>query len=230
MSDLSVALSRLSALQASLGELAGYEWTEAAAVEELRAAAAQCEALTGSAAALRHGQQRQWARRLTTQSPTGAETAANAAGESRSSMSATGEPAKTSSAADAPLQADVELQRREAVKAMEDGGVLTMYLQSGKKKHDRYFWLENGNTICWDKKRTKPGKSNKAGVLMSFEPEPATKTAREWFDFFDDDHSGELDAEELAQLYRSARGEKLKKKEVCLRDRCDLHPALSYPA
>ena len=126
MSELSAALSRLSALQASLGELAGYEWTEAAAVEELRAVATQCEALTVSAAGLRHGQQRQWARSMTTRSPKGAAAVANAAGQSRSSVSATGEPAKTAPAADAPLQADVQQKRREAVKAMEDGGVLTM--------------------------------------------------------------------------------------------------------
>ena len=161
--------------------------------------------------------------------PRDAETAANATERSRTSASVMSAPAKTAPAAEAP-QADVELQRREAVKAMEDGGVLTMYLQSGKKKHDRYFWLENGKTICWDKKRTKPGKSNKSGALVSFEPAPATKTARQWFDFFDEDHSGELDAEELAQLYRSARGEKLKKKEVCLRARCGSQSAITQLA
>lgn len=212
--SLSTALGRLGALQASLNELAELDWggAEAASdVEELRAAAAQCEALTSSTAKLRHRQQQQWARSMTVLATLPLEDAP----APEASVTMMDAPAKKSPEA-AALQVDVELQRREAVKDMENGGVLTMYLQSGKKKHDRYFWLENGNTICWDKKRTKPGKANKAGALVSFEPAPATRTAREWFDYFDEDHSGELDAEELAQLYQKARGEKLKKKEVGL--------------
>lgn len=213
---LSAALGRLGALQATLSELAGLDLGEMGAANELRGAAAQCEALTCSAAALRHFQQRSWARSMTAQTPQdAAASAAKAPVVSESSVSATNTPTEKASDTDAP-RVDIELQRREAVKEMETGGSLTMYLLSGKKKHDRFFWLENGNTICWDKKKTKPGKSNKAGILVSFEPAPATKTAREWFDFFDSDRSGELDAEELAQLYRQARGEKLKKKEVRL--------------
>lgn len=198
--SLNTALARLGALQASLGELAEFNWDGHAAVEELRAATVQCESLTCVAATLRHQQQRHWARSLVarpTQPPQ--------------------EPAKPAiyeATRDAREARDAR-DARDALQYMETGDTLTMYLPTGKKKHDRFFWLENGNTICWDKKRKQPGKANKAGVLISCKPSPTTKTAQEWFEFFDKDNSGTIDTEELSQLYRMARGEKLKKKEVC---------------
>jgi hypothetical protein len=155
-------------------------------------------------------------------STTAAQASASEQAERKAALEAKMAAIRSGGAASAPApapvarvpSADVELRRRKAVRDMQEGGVLTMYLQSGKKKHDRHFWLENGSTICWDKKKTKPGKANKSGAILSFEPTPATKTAREWFDMIDADGSGELDAEELAELYQKARGEKLKKKEV----------------
>ena len=91
------------------------------------------------------------------------------------------------------------------------GGTLTMYLASGKKKHERVFWVEQGGMLSWDKKKAKPGKkANKSFPLMSVEPSPAIKSAREWFDMIDADGSGDIDVEELQELYKRARGEKLK--------------------
>ena len=49
---------------------------------------------------------------------------------------------------------------------------------------------------------------------MRVEPSPATKDAREWFDEFDTDRSGELDGGEVAALYRQARGESLSKRQL----------------
>ena len=105
---------------------------------------------------------------------------------------------------------------------VEEGGVLTMYLASGKKKHDRYFWVsvdesEGSCTLCWDKpdvgrkKSRDGGKANKSERLVSVEPAPAIRSARSWFELIDADGSGELDAKELSTLYKLARGEKLSK-------------------
>eukprot|EP01048_Picozoa_sp_COSAG05_P010729 COSAG05_NODE_963_length_6408_cov_4.077984_2_plen_167_part_00 len=110
-------------------------------------------------------------------------------------------------------------------------------------KHPRYFKVEAGRMISWDKKNPKPGKrARKSGnlipllprinpsrailhvivhvmndateLLRGVEAQPAIKTAREWFDLIDADGSGELKAGELAELYRQARGEKLRKQSL----------------
>ena len=46
------------------------------------------------------------------------------------------------------------------IEFIKEGGKLAMYLQSGKFKHDRWFWLE-GDHLSWDKKKKAPGKANK---------------------------------------------------------------------
>ena len=92
-------------------------------------------------------------------------------------------------------------------------GSLDMYLASGKLKHARCFWLE-GAKLCWDTKRKETGKANKSEPLVAIEDAPATKTAKEWFQTIDADNSGYLDAAELAELYKKARGEKLKGKAL----------------
>jgi len=98
-----------------------------------------------------------------------------------------------------------------AVDFITEGSVLTMYLQSGKRKHDRFFWLEGGlakqalgpsltralpapnsnslslaragKNISWDKKKAKLGKSaNKSEIITGAEPAPAIKSAKEWFE------------------------------------------------
>ena len=99
------------------------------------------------------------------------------------------------------------------IRVVEEGGVLTHYLPTGKKKNDRYFWvsIERG-TLSWDKKKN--AKPNKTEPLLSVEPRPAVKDARQWFDTIDADGSGSLDVNELATLYRTARDEKLSKKEL----------------
>ena len=46
-----------------------------------------------------------------------------------------------------------ELADEAALRFVCDGGVLTMHLQSGKKKHSRYFWIgllrSDGPTLAW---------------------------------------------------------------------------------
>ena len=89
--------------------------------------------------------------------------------------------------------------------------MLTMYLASGKKKHDRSFWVNAADgMISWDKKKSP--KANKTLQLEKVDSEPTVRTAQEWFDAIDTDRSGELDQDELAELYLQARGEKLKGK------------------
>ena len=45
----------------------------------------------------------------------------------------------------------------EALKAVQEGSELTMYLATGKKKHSRFFWVrpcDNGTVqLCWGKKK-----------------------------------------------------------------------------
>ena len=96
---------------------------------------------------------------------------------------------------------------------IHEGGVLSMYYASGKKKHDRYFYME-GECLSWDKKKRKPGKANKSFPLKGVQDAPAIKSAKEWFDMIDADGSGAIDEQEFANLYKRARGEKLKKKEL----------------
>ena len=105
---------------------------------------------------------------------------------------------------------------------VEHGHTLTMYLASGKKKHERSFWVERRGsplgsgrrsaTIMWDKSRRK--KPRKSEPLLGFDSSPATQTAKEWFDHFDADGSGSLDVTELVQLYKEARSEKLVRSSV----------------
>ncbi len=88
-----------------------------------------------------------------------------------------------------------------------------MYYASGKKKHDRFFYME-GDCLSWDKKRKNPGKANKSFPLKGAKDAPAIKSAKEWFALIDADGSGAIDEQEFANLYKKARGEKLKKKEL----------------
>ena len=98
-------------------------------------------------------------------------------------------------------------------------GSLDIYLASGKKKHARYFWLE-GTKLCWDKERKtgKAGKtrrkSGKSEQLIAVNGALEIKSAKEWFQQIDANNSGQLDADELAELYKLARGEKLKYKDL----------------
>ena len=95
--------------------------------------------------------------------------------------------------------------------SMEAGSEMMMYLASGKKKHKRVFWMQ-GKTLCWDKR--KGASPKKSGVVTRFKPEARVKTAREWFDHIDVDKSGAIEANELRDLYRQARGEVLKDKDL----------------
>ncbi len=88
-----------------------------------------------------------------------------------------------------------------------------MYYASGKKKHDRFFYME-GDCLSWDKKKKKPGKANKSFPLKDAKDAPAIKSAKEWFALIDADGSGAIDEQEFAELYKKARGEKLKKKDL----------------
>ena len=220
---LDAQLSRLARLQTALTALAGEAESGAdagAVADEL----ASVSVLLAKAVVLRHEQQRQWASSICPPSAAdarAAELAARTDGGGAAAAPDESEERKTApekpkaAAPTGPSAAEIEARQRKALSEITEGGTLTMYLQSGKKKHDRVFWLENEQrTVCWDKKKTKPGKANKSGTLRSYEPAPAVKTAREWFDLTDADNSGELDAEELVQLYQSARGEKLKKKDL----------------
>ena len=99
--------------------------------------------------------------------------------------------------------------------SVAEGGVLTLYLASGKRKHDRHFWVTRRGAearLSWDK--SKSAKPNKTETLVRVEPAPVVKTARQWFDEIDADSSGELDRKELATLYKRARGEKLPKRRL----------------
>ena len=109
-----------------------------------------------------------------------------------------------------------------ALGMVEEGGSLAIYLASGKKKHDRYFWCSpKERTISWFKEKTTKaptfGKGPKTMKLVSVHGTPHIKTARQWFDSIDSsagssDHK--LDADEIATVYREARGETLKSKAL----------------
>ena len=90
------------------------------------------------------------------------------------------------------------------IEFIKEGGKLAMYLQSGKFKHDRWFWLE-GDHLSWDKKKKAPGKANKSEPLAGAKDAPAIKSAQEWFKMIDADGSGAIDEEEFATLYKKAR-------------------------
>ena len=106
-----------------------------------------------------------------------------------------------------------ELEIDPCVRDVAEGGVLTMYLASGKKKHKRYFWVDvQSGLIMWDKKKRFP--PNKVEQLVGVDSRPAVRDAREWFGVIDADGSGQLNSDELATLYRRATGEKLSKKQL----------------
>jgi hypothetical protein len=99
------------------------------------------------------------------------------------------------------------------VRDVAEGGVLTMYLATGKKKHKRYFWVDvQSGLIMWDKKKKYP--PNKVEQLVGVEARPAVRDAKEWFRAIDADGSGQLNSDELATLYMRATGEKLGKKQL----------------
>ena len=94
-----------------------------------------------------------------------------------------------------------------ALKFATAGDNLTLYLSSGKKKHDRFFWLTPKTcTLAWDKKKTTNGKPKKMERVVSVEEGlPELRSAKEWFDEFDSDGSGALTDDELSALYKKAR-------------------------
>ena len=76
------------------------------------------------------------------------------------------------------------------------------------------FWVDPAaGTLAWDKPGKKSSKPNKGPFpLVSVLPDiPPERDARAWFKQADADGSGELDADELAALYKKAREEKLSK-------------------
>eukprot|EP01043_Picozoa_sp_COSAG02_P092320 COSAG02_NODE_28949_length_579_cov_0.700000_1_plen_192_part_11 len=89
------------------------------------------------------------------------------------------------------------------------GSKMGVYLQSGKKKHDQWLWLQSKSPpiICWGK--TLHDKRHKSEQLVGVVDGPSIKDARALFDEVDADHSGELDEKEVARLYKKARGQKL---------------------
>ena len=97
------------------------------------------------------------------------------------------EEAERKAAAEAARQKQRQVVEREEVTAfVQSGGVLTMYLASGKRKHDRYFWVGDGRVLSWDKKKAKPGKkANKSERLESVSPNPEIRSANEWFAMID---------------------------------------------
>lgn len=94
------------------------------------------------------------------------------------------------------------------------GSKMAVYSLSGKKKHDRWFWLqtESSAVICWGK--TLHDKKHKSERLVDVVDGPSIRDARTLFDEVDVDQSGELDEQEIARLYKKARGQKLGKKEL----------------
>ena len=98
---------------------------------------------------------------------------------------------------------------------VQGGAQLAHYLSSGKKKNDRWYWLTPSGaqgrvSVSWAKKNKGSGKEE---TLLAVHAEPKIPTARELFEEMDADHSGSLDQEEVAALYKKARGEKLSKKD-----------------
>ena len=76
------------------------------------------------------------------------------------------------------------------------------------------FWVDPAaGTLAWDKPGKKSSKPNKGPFpLVSVLPDiPPERDARAWFKQADADGSGEIDADELAALYKKAREEKLSK-------------------
>ena len=122
---------------------------------------------------------------------------------------------------------DATLRELEA-----NGGTLAIYMPTGKKKHDRFFQVCSDDcSITWGKKKVggdaigSPVKGNsplkrtsngpkKKEQVVSFEPHPAVKDARQWFERFDHTKSGYLVKQDLVELYQVAREEKLSAKHL----------------
>ena len=103
-----------------------------------------------------------------------------------------------------------------------------MYLPTGKKKHDRVFWVDPAaGTLAWDKPGKKSSKPNKGPFpLVSVLPDiPPERDARAWFKQADADGSGEIDADELAALYKKAREEKAAQAKADAKARADAEKA-----
>jgi hypothetical protein len=106
---------------------------------------------------------------------------------------------------------------QEAVKGVQEGATLQMFQMTGRKKHDRVFWIrkdprDQGNVqVCWGKKK---GKKFKSETLLEILPDPDVKTTAGLFAEVDTDNSGQIDSAEFAVLYATARGEKLPKKQL----------------
>ena len=81
---------------------------------------------------------------------------------------------------------------------------------------DRVFWLRDtiNGILAWDKKKNK--NPNKSSTIVDVQPVPAVRSAKDWFELIDENGSGQLDRDELAMLYQTARGEKLKGKQVSM--------------
>ena len=72
----------------------------------------------------------------------------------------------------------------EAVKAVQEGSELTMYLATGKKKHSRFFWVQGSSgdgmlKLCWGKK--KGTSRHKTETLHAILPEPDVSSAEDLF-------------------------------------------------
>ena len=86
--------------------------------------------------------------------------------------------ASSSSAASAAQMPSPEpeldaLAIQQAVAFVEFGGVLTIYLASGKRKHDRFFWVD-APALAWDKKKKVAKKPNKYSVIVAVEANAPT--------------------------------------------------------
>jgi len=90
---------------------------------------------------------------------------------------------------------------------------MVIYRASGRRKHERWFGLDADSLqLSWSKSAR--GKAHKSERLVRVIPDAAVPDARALFDETDADGSGELDASEVAQLYRKARGQKLGKSDL----------------
>eukprot|EP01045_Picozoa_sp_COSAG04_P008178 COSAG04_NODE_447_length_14267_cov_17.958569_15_plen_182_part_00 len=104
----------------------------------------------------------------------------------------------------------------DAALHVQEGARLAHYLSSGKKKNDRWYWLtpsgaQGRTSVSWAKTNKGNGKTK---TLLAVHAEPKIPTAKELFEEMDADHSGSLDQEEVAALYKKARGEDLGKKDL----------------
>eukprot|EP01046_Picozoa_sp_COSAG06_P033340 COSAG06_NODE_3397_length_5394_cov_8.625590_2_plen_365_part_00 len=92
-------------------------------------------------------------------------------------------------------------------------GQLAIYLASGKLKHPRFFWTNPSQSeISWGK--TMRAKKCKTEKLLRVIDAPTVPDAKQYFQETDTDGSGSLSRDEIAQLYRRARGETLSKSQL----------------